>query len=233
LPREAIALVLLMTGCVAPAAPITDEAKPVGVPVDLPINHYRCDSNDDCAIAGDACHSCGSLTVINRKYLPDFNEKYGKRGGVQTVACEACDTSQVELGCEHGMCREAQLQIDAVEYRVCTAVSDCTIGLDPCAQPVALNRYSASQYRALSHVTPQHCRRMPERVPVGVACASSRCEVLYESSDQPQSRSFSQQEIESLGKWDPYIRHGHGKPGSRAAPEQQDPQIVPSRRGGG
>jgi hypothetical protein len=76
--------------------------------VKVPDKFFHCKVDKDCAIAGDACRSCGKLIVINRKFLKNFDaldQKERKRKNVHR-ACEACSTQQVVLKCAENRCRQ-------------------------------------------------------------------------------------------------------------------------------
>ncbi|MBT8137273.1 MAG: hypothetical protein KJO54_09710 [Gammaproteobacteria bacterium] len=201
---------LLVVACAASAPEVSDSGSVT--PVDLPVDFYRCATASDCAIAGSAN---GASSVISRKYLLRFAERYGD--------CDNCTAP--ELACEHGICREEALPITSSAYRDCEQPADCAIGLDPCAQPVALNRFMLSQYRALSHVTPFHCRRIPERTPVAVACEAGQCSVTYRPSEIPEARMLSAAEVSALQQWQPYIRHSRNAP-MRETPEPQQQPVI-------
>lgn len=72
----------------------------------LPEEWSSCEQDSDCAVAGDACRSCGELAIIHKKYLKAYAEmdnKARKKAGV-TMACEACSTQHVKLSCEESHC---------------------------------------------------------------------------------------------------------------------------------
>ena len=76
--------------------------------IKVPEKFFQCKADKDCAIAGDACRSCGNLIVINRKFLKKFDtldQKERKRKNVH-LACEACSTRQVVLKCAENRCRQ-------------------------------------------------------------------------------------------------------------------------------
>lgn len=74
----------------------------------FPDKFYQCKKNNDCAVAGDACRSCGNLIVINKKYLKKFNELDQKERRKKNLlrACEACSTGHVILKCEKNRCQQ-------------------------------------------------------------------------------------------------------------------------------
>lgn len=76
--------------------------------VRVPENFYQCKEDKDCAVAGDACRSCGNLIVINRKHLKRFNELDQKERRKKKVvrACEACSTKHVILKCVENKCQQ-------------------------------------------------------------------------------------------------------------------------------
>lgn len=94
---------LLLAG---PAA-ASDKALPE---VRVPSSHFACVRDSDCAVAGDGCRSCGKLTIINKKYLKDFDARDLKlrreKGFVR--ACEACSTRHLELKCVKKKCLQVQ-----------------------------------------------------------------------------------------------------------------------------
>lgn len=76
--------------------------------VKVPEKFYRCEADKDCAVAGDACRSCGNLIIINRKYLKKFDEldQRARRKKKVVRACEACGTGNAAPRCERGRCRQ-------------------------------------------------------------------------------------------------------------------------------
>lgn len=76
--------------------------------VKVPEKFFQCKVDKDCAVAGDACRSCGKLIVINRKFLKKFDaldQKERKQKNIHR-ACEACSTRQVVLKCVENRCRQ-------------------------------------------------------------------------------------------------------------------------------
>lgn len=76
--------------------------------VKVPEKFYQCKEDRDCAVAGDACRSCGSLIVINRKHLKTFDALDQKERRKRKIvrACEACSTRHVIPRCVKGRCRQ-------------------------------------------------------------------------------------------------------------------------------
>jgi hypothetical protein len=74
--------------------------------LEVPEKYFQCEQNSDCAVAGDSCRSCGELTIINKKYLNEFNEMDQKLRTIHNAhrTCEACDTSLAELKCVEMKC---------------------------------------------------------------------------------------------------------------------------------
>lgn len=74
--------------------------------VRVPAAHFACVRDSDCAVAGDACRSCGKLTIINKKHLKAYDEldlKLRRAKGIAR-ACEACGTSHLKLSCVKKRC---------------------------------------------------------------------------------------------------------------------------------
>lgn len=76
--------------------------------VRVPEKFYQCKVDKDCAVAGDGCRSCGSVIVINRRYLKAFDELDQKERRKKKIvrACEACSTKHVLLKCVENRCRQ-------------------------------------------------------------------------------------------------------------------------------
>jgi hypothetical protein len=77
--------------------------------VKFPESFAQCAQDEDCAVAGDSCRSCGKLIVLNKKFLQKFNEmdQKARRKKRMTRACEACSTKNVALTCVQNRCRQA------------------------------------------------------------------------------------------------------------------------------
>ncbi|MCM2304099.1 MAG: hypothetical protein NDJ72_05310 [Elusimicrobia bacterium] len=72
----------------------------------VPEKFYQCRQDDDCAVAGDSCRSCGKLIIINKKFLKTFDaldQKARRKNKIQR-ACEACSTKHAVLKCEKNKC---------------------------------------------------------------------------------------------------------------------------------
>lgn len=78
----------------------------------IPPAAFSCLSDDDCAVAGDACRSCQNPIAINKKYLELFlkldNEARRKIKCVLT--CEACSMETHRFSCIGGKCRGSKIK---------------------------------------------------------------------------------------------------------------------------
>jgi hypothetical protein len=75
--------------------------------VKTPAKWSRCNVDSDCVIAGDACRSCATPFVINKKFAADFLALDNKlRADAKCViACEGCATNRFQIYCAKGICR--------------------------------------------------------------------------------------------------------------------------------
>jgi hypothetical protein len=72
----------------------------------IPEKWRACQQDSDCAIAGDACRSCGKVTVIHKKYLKDYlslDQKEREKAGFNP-ACEACFRGDIRVVCKSKVC---------------------------------------------------------------------------------------------------------------------------------
>lgn len=94
---------VLMIMSILTLAPAAHAELPV---IRLPSSYFQCSRDNDCAVAGDSCRSCGELIIINRRYLKKFrelDEKLRKKKKF-VPACEACDTKRVVIKCVSNKC---------------------------------------------------------------------------------------------------------------------------------
>ncbi len=103
-------LILCSLVCAQPIGEIiVGESRSKSLPeVKVPEYFFNCRTDGDCAVAGDACRSCGDLIIINRKYLRKFKamDKTQREKSGFNPNCEACSTNNVILSCKEGKCAQ-------------------------------------------------------------------------------------------------------------------------------
>jgi len=110
----------------------------------------------------------------------------------------------------------------------CESVADCTVGLNPCGEPVGVNREHVSEYRDWSRVTPWHCRAaMPSEI-LQIACIQFRCEVMGGDSE-PACRRVEPEEVPAAADWQPYISRPVDRP--RKSADDSGAAEAESQRG--
>lgn len=81
--------------------------------IKVPPKYLECRQDGDCAVAGDACRSCGEPIIINKKHLKWFNDldqKLRRKMGF-TPVCEACGLERAQPRCVKKKCSKGK-QVD-------------------------------------------------------------------------------------------------------------------------
>lgn len=75
--------------------------------LELPKAWARCAADDDCALAGDGCRSCGSFLPVHKAHRAAATKRdAAARAAAKCVmTCEACAPEAVTLRCVEAVCR--------------------------------------------------------------------------------------------------------------------------------